>query len=162
MTKIARPRTRFAIAALCSSLLVNVAGSTEIKAETSAAEAAPKVVQLPIRTDGPKSLDPVKGSTTYDNMACVQFYETLLVNKYTDPTAMEPLLLEEMPVSDDGGLTWKFKLKEAYFHDNDCFPGGKGRAVRADDVFYSIKRLADDKYELENWWLLKDLSLIHI
>jgi ABC-type transport system substrate-binding protein len=121
---------------------------------------APKVVQLPIRTDGPKSLDPVKGSTTYDNMACVQFYETLLTNKYTDPTALEPLLLTEMPTSDDGGLTWKFTLKEGVrFHDNDCFPGGKGRAVTADDVFYSLKRLADKKYELENWWLLKDTIL---
>lgn len=114
-----------------------------------------KVLQLPIRTDGPKSLDPVKGSTTYDNMAAVQFYETLLTNKYTDPTALEPLLLTEMPTSDDGGLTWKFKLKEGVrFHDNPVFPGGKGRTVRTDDVFYSLKRLADDAYELENWWLL--------
>lgn len=156
MTNFARPRTRYAIAALCSSMLASIAGAAHMKDAASESVVAPKVVQLPIRTDGPKSLDPVKGSTTYDNMACVQFYETLLVNKYTDPTAMEPLLLEEMPTSNDGGLTWNFKLKEAYFQDADCFPGGKGRAVRADDVFYSLKRLADDAYELENWWLLKD------
>lgn len=130
-----------------------VAGST-VEATVKADK---KVVQLPIRTDGPKSLDPVKGSTTYDNMACVQFYETLLTNKYADPMEVEPLLLAEMPVSEDGGLTWKFRLKEGVrFHDNECFPGGKGRTVTADDVFYSIKRLADDKYELENWWLLQD------
>lgn len=124
----------------------------------AAAETQPsgsKVLQLPIRTDGPKSLDPVKGSTTYDNMAAVQFYETLLTNKYTDPTALEPLLLAEMPTTGDGGLTWKFKLKEGVrFHDSEVFPGGKGRTVRTDDVFYSIKRLADDAYDLENWWLL--------
>lgn len=156
MTMFARARTRYAIAALCTLMLSSVAGSAEAKPEATAAKASPKVVQLPIRTDGPKSLDPVKGSTTYDNMACVQFYETLLVNKYTDPAEMEPLLLEEMPTSSDGGLTWHFKLKEAYFHDNDCFPDGKGRLVNSDDVFYSLKRLADDAYELENWWLLKD------
>ncbi len=160
MTKIARLRTRYAIAALCASLLTSVAGSTEIKSETNAVKTAPKVVQLPIRTDGPKSLDPVKGSTTYDNMACVQFYETLLVNKYTDPTAMEPLLLAEMPTSEDGGMTWHFKLKEGVrFQDSECFPGGKGRLLRSDDVFYSLKRLADEKYELENWWLLKETIL---
>lgn len=130
---------------------------------TASAEApgkAPKVVQLPIRTDGPKSLDPVKGSTTYDNMACAQFYETLLTNKYSDPRSLEPLLLAEMPTSPDEGLTWHFKLKEGVrFRDHACFPGGKGRAVRADDVFYSLKRLGDKAYQFENWWLLKDTIL---
>ena len=116
-----------------------------------------KVIQLPIRTDGPKSLDPVEGSTTYDNMACAQFYETLLTNKYASPMEMEPLLLAEMPTTDDGGTTWRFKLKdEVYFHDDECFPGGKGRQIRADDVFYSLKRIADDEHKLENWWLLAD------
>jgi ABC-type transport system substrate-binding protein len=155
MTVLSTLRALFVSAAVVGAALPAAAAS----AEATTAK-APKVVQLPIRTDGPKSLDPVKGSTTYDNMACVQFYETLLTNKYTDPTALEPLLLTEMPTSDDGGLTWKFTLKEGVrFHDNDCFPGGKGRAVTADDVFYSLKRLADKKYELENWWLLKDTIL---
>ena len=116
-----------------------------------------KVMQLPIRTDGPKSLDPVEGSTTYDNMACAQFYETLLTNKYASPMEMEPLLLSEMPTTEDGGTTWHFTLKDGVrFHDNECFPGGKGRQIRSDDVFYSLKRLADDKHKLENWWLLAD------
>jgi oligopeptide transport system substrate-binding protein len=119
-----------------------------------------KVMQLPIRTDGPKSLDPVEGSTTYDNMACAQFYETLLTNKYASPMEMEPLLLTEMPTTEDGGTTWHFKLKDnVFFHDDECFPGGKGRKIRADDVFYSLKRLADEEYKLENWWLLADTIL---
>ena len=119
-----------------------------------------KVLQLPIVTDGPKSLDPVEGSTTYDNMACAQFYETLLINKYADPYTLEPLLLAEMPESDDGGKTWRFKLKEGVtFQDNECFPNGEGRRVVTDDVFYSLKRIADDEYQLENWWLLKDTIL---
>jgi len=114
-----------------------------------------KVMQLPILTDGPKSLDPVDGSTTYDNMACAQFYETLLTNKYTNPMEMEPLLLSEMPSSPDGGTTWHFKLKPGvYFHDNECFPGGKGRLITPEDVFYSLKRLADEEHNLKNWWLL--------
>ncbi len=136
-------------------MLASVAGAAGVAKEQSETSAEPKVMQLPIRTDGPKSLDPVEGSTTYDNMACAQFYETLLTNKYASPMEMEPLLLAEMPTSPDGGTTWRFKLKpDVYFHDNECFPGGKGRTVTADDVFYSIKRLADDQYKLENWWLL--------
>lgn len=160
MTMLARPRRRFAIAAACATTLVSGAGAAGAAAEEGSVQAEPKVMQLPIITDGPKSLDPVEGSTTYDNMACAQFYETLLTNKYTDPMEMEPLLLAEMPTSPDGGTTWRFKLKpDVYFHDNACFPGGKGRTLTTDDVFYSIKRIADEKYKLENWWLLDNTIL---
>ncbi len=117
-----------------------------------------KVLQLPMRTDGPKSLDPAVGSTTYDNMACAQFYETLLEGNYAQPRTLVPRLVSEMPTTDDNGLTWHFKLKPGVrFHDNPCFPGGKGREVRTDDVFYSLKRLADAKYELKNWWLFEGM-----
>ncbi len=138
--------------------LVGIAGTAApVAGLASTAVAQERVLPLPIRTDGPKSLDPVEGSTTYDNMACVQIYETLLVNKYSDPMQYEPLLLTKIPESDDGGLTWKFELKPGVtFHDDECFPGGQGRELVTDDVFYSLKRLADDKYKLENWWLISD------
>ncbi len=121
-----------------------------------------KVLQLPIRTDGPKSLDPVQGSTTYDNMSCAQIYETLLVNKYSDPFRYEPLLLEEIPTSDDGGTTWRFRLKKGvlfYSPYGEIFDGERTRELVTDDVFYSLKRIADKKYQLKNWWLLKDTIL---
>ncbi|MCC5823472.1 MAG: ABC transporter substrate-binding protein [Phycisphaerales bacterium] len=117
-----------------------------------------KVLQLPMRTDGPRSIDPGRGSTTYDAMAASQFYETLLVNNYADPTQLEPLLLAEMPTTEDDGKTWRFRLKEGVrFHDNRCFPGGRGRTVITDDVFYSLKRIADRRATgLQNWWLLEN------
>jgi len=121
-----------------------------------------KVLQVPMRTDGPKSLDPVEGSTVYDNMACSQIYETLLENKYADPMEMEPRLLAEMPTSDDGGLTWNFTLKDGVkFYDpydrpeGPLFDGSRTRELTTDDVFYSLKRLASPTGE-KNWWLLKD------
>lgn len=127
-----------------------------------------KVLQMPIRTDGPKSLDPAKGSTVYDNQACCQFYDTLIQQKYLyRPTKIvdftevcEPSLLAEMPKVKDlpsGGQEWSFKLRtDAKFSDDACFPGGKGRAVTSDDVFYSWRRLADPAYEYENFWVLQD------
>src|SRR5688572_26005462 len=130
----------------------------------AAGQTAPreKVIRLPIRTDGPKSLDPAKGSTQYDNMATCQVYECLLQWKYlVRPLEMEPLLLAEMPtdtLNPDGTQTWKFRLKEGVrFQDDACFPGGKGREVVTDDVFYSWKRLADPEHKLENWWLLQGM-----
>lgn len=119
---------------------------------------AEKVLQLPMRTDGPKSLDPAAGSTQYDNIAVSQMYETLLTFAYNSPRELEPLLLESMPTTDDGGLTWTFKLKPGVrFHDNACFPDGKGRAITSEDVFYSLKRLADKNNQLKNWWLFENV-----
>jgi oligopeptide transport system substrate-binding protein len=117
-----------------------------------------KVIQLPIRTDGPKSLDPVRGSTVYDNVACSQIYETLLEYKYlVRPLELQPLLLAEMPRTEDGGKTWRFRLKPGVrFTDDPCFPRGKGREVVAADVFYSWKRQADDRNLPKGWWLLDD------
>ena len=119
------------------------------------------ILRLPMRTAGPNTLDPAQGSTTYENMAISQVYETLLQPKYTDPNELEPLLLAEMPTSyvdEQGRKVWKFKLRDdAYFHDDACFPGGEGRRVTTDDVFYSWKRLADQRASNgKNWWLLKD------
>ncbi|MCW5776839.1 MAG: hypothetical protein KIS87_10405 [Phycisphaeraceae bacterium] len=123
----------------------------------ASAQPATKTIALPMRTDGPKSLDPAVGSTTYDNMATVQFYETLLQVCYYDESRFEPLLLAEMPVRLDDGRRFRFRLKEGVrFHDDPCFPGGRGRTVTADDVFYSWKRLTDKRNGLKNWWLLED------
>jgi ABC-type transport system substrate-binding protein len=138
--------------------LLGVAG---LPAPAQAAEAAakPKVLQLPMRTDGPKSLDPAAGSTQYDNIAVAQIFETLLTFNYAKPGELEPLLLEKMPdVADnpDGTRTITFMLKEGVrFHDSPAFRDGKGRVLTSDDVFYSIKRLADKKNQLKNWWLLE-------
>lgn len=116
-----------------------------------------KIIQLPIRTDGPKSLDPARGSTVYDNMVSVQSYETLLETRYTNPLKHKPLLLAKPPTRLEEGRRWRFELKKGvFFHDDDCFPGGNGRELVTDDVFYSWKRLADKANTLKNWWLLEN------
>lgn len=124
------------------------------------AKSGEKVLHLPMRTAGPGSLDPVLGSTVYDNRATQLFYETLLQYKYlARPSALEPLLVTEMPAESerDGKKVYTFKLKQGVmFQDDACFPDGKGREMVASDVEYSWKRLADPKYERKNWWLVKD------
>ncbi|WP_339909588.1 ABC transporter substrate-binding protein [Symmachiella dynata] len=117
-----------------------------------------KVLRLPLRADDPKSLDPVQGSTVYDNKATCQVYETLVQYKYLiRPPELEPLLLSEMPTISEDRLTYHFKLKPGVlFHDDPCFPDGKGRELVTDDVFYSWKRMADNGNNPKSWWLLKD------
>lgn len=159
-------RTRVLVLAAASALASFLSAATP-----AAAQSAEKFARLPIRADGPKSLDPAKGSTTYDNQVICQIYETLLQIKYlVRPEAVksydeisEPLLCAEMPkVTDGPGGTqvWKFKLRDdVYFHDDPCFPGGKGRRLVSEDVFFSWKRLADPQYEYENYWLIQDTIL---
>ena len=123
-----------------------------------AADDGLRVLHLPMRSAGPGSLDPVLGSTVYDNRAASNVYETLVQYKYLKrPYELEPLLLEEMPTTEDS-ITWTFKLKKGVlFHDDPCFPGGKGREMVTDDVFYSWKRLADPTFELKSWWIVKEM-----
>ena len=124
-----------------------------------------RVLRLPMRTDGPNTLDPVQGSTTYDNRSCSQIYQTLLQYKYlyrpeiieSPQQVLEPLLLERMPEISDDGLTYSFFLRDdVYFQDNECFPDGKGRKLVSADVFYSWKRMADRRNQPNSWWLYAD------
>jgi len=116
-----------------------------------------RVLRIPIRADGPKTLDPVRGSTQYEAEVCDQVYETLLQYNYlADPLKLEPLLLEEMPRISEDARTYRFKLKKGVrFRDDPCFPDGKGRELVASDVFYSWKRMADDDNHPNAWWLFE-------
>lgn len=118
-----------------------------------------RTARFPMRADGPRSMDPVRGSTQYENHCASQVLETLLQYKYLKrPFELEPLLLAEMPSISEDGLTWHFILKEGVtFHDDPCFPDGKGRTITSADVFYSWKRMADKGTNSKVWWLFKDM-----
>jgi ABC-type transport system substrate-binding protein len=116
-----------------------------------------KTVYLPMPTNGPNTMDPVRGSSQYDNRACSFVYQTLLQYEYLKrPLELKPLLLAEMPDVSEDGRVYRFKLRDdVFFHDDPCFPNGKGRKLIADDFFYSLKRMADDKNQPKGWWLLE-------
>lgn len=135
------------VGVLLTSLLVSPAMGQE------------KILRIPMTTNGPGTLDPITGSTMYENRACSAVYETLLQYKYLKrPLELEPLLLAEMPEMLDGGRLWKFRLAEGIrFHDDACFPGGQGRELKAADVIYSWKRLADPANTYKSWWLVEGL-----
>ncbi len=74
-------------------------GSAAEGPSSVATQSEGKTGHFPMRSEGPKTLDPVKGSTVYDNRCCSQIIETLVQYKYLKrPFELEPLLLTEMPV----------------------------------------------------------------
>ncbi|MCH2113515.1 MAG: ABC transporter substrate-binding protein [Pirellulales bacterium] len=117
-----------------------------------------KVAHLSMATAGPNTLDPVQGSTQYDNRASIMVYQTLLHYEYLKrPVTLSPLLLTQLPTISEDGKVYRFELKRnVFFHDDPCFPDGKGRELVAADVFYSLKRMADESNLPKGWWLLKD------
>ena len=99
--------------------------------------------------DEARSLDP---QYAYDQMS--QIIEELVQDRLlqynamkTDPYELEPCMLAAMPektVEADGSVTYLCRLKpDIHFHDDPCFPGGKGREVLTSDVLYAFQRICD-------------------
>ena len=143
---------------LCAAGCAPGSPAASVSLENRPAGQGEKVLRVPMATDGPKTLDPVQGSTLYENVAGSQIYETLLQYKYLKrPPELEPLLLAEMPEVSADRLVFTFRLKPGVrFHDDPCFPGGQGRELKAADVIYSWKRMADEANDPKSWWLMEN------
>lgn len=90
-----------------------------------------------------RSLDPVGINDVVSHHVAHQIYD-LLIDLDTN-LQLKPMLAKKWEVSDDG-LTYTFHLRRGvYFHDNKCFPDGKGREFKADDVKYSFTRILDTR-----------------
>jgi len=115
-----------------------------------------RTLRLPLRSEEPGTLDPARYGTLAEGQAISLVYETLLrFDPRARPYRLEPELLAALPVSADGGRTWRCELREgARFQDDPCFPGGRGRAVTAADVLYSFGRLVEDG-DADNAWVVQ-------
>ena len=91
------------------------------------------------------SLDPAYTASLYSAELLSKVYDRLLEFHYLKrPFELIPNLTESMPAVSKDGLVYTFSLKKGvFFHDNPCFPQGKGRELSAEDVVYSFKRIAD-------------------
>ncbi len=108
-----------------------------------------------------KGLDPIFADDAYSSGEVARVYEGLLEYHFLKrPYTLIPNLAESLPEVSKDGSTYTFKIKKGvFFHDDACFPGGKGRELSAQDFVYSIKRLADPKLQSTGWWLLQDKIL---
>ncbi len=104
-----------------------------------------------------KTLDPAGAEDQYSATQVMRAYEGLLTyHPFKRPYTLEPLLAEAMPKVSANGLEYTFKIRKGVmFHDDKCFPGSKGREMTADDVAYSLKRIADPKVQSTGWWILE-------
>jgi len=103
----------------------------------------------------PKTFDPIDIDDRYSKLEASKIYEGLYTYHYVErPYKIIGQLAEGLPSLSEDGQTYKITLKKGVlFQDNKCFPQGKGRELKASDVVYSFKRLADSKLNARGWWV---------
>ena len=134
---------RFLAISLLASAVALGAGCQDSPEEATAKQ---QVLTYRHSMDGaPSSLDPAQASNIYANMLVVNLYDTLYRYKYlARPYELTPNLAEDLPQVSADGLIYTIRMKPgAHFIDDPAFPEGKGRAVRAQDFVYSLKRHFD-------------------
>lgn len=103
----------------------------------------------------PVNLDPAQASDLYTKFLVVNLYDTLYRYKYlARPYELEPNLAEDLPQVSPDGLLYTFRIKPGVrFIDDEAFPDGNGRLLRAEDFVYSIKRHFDPATRAQGAWL---------
>jgi ABC-type transport system substrate-binding protein len=140
-----------ALMAACAAASLFAGGEAAL-----AQPAEPKVLHIP-RTIQFDSLDPVKGFETAGSEIVLMVYDSLLTYSYLErPYKLAPRLVTAMPELGADKLTYTFELRRGVrFHDDPCFPGGKGRELTTDDVLYSLKRYADGRLNPKSWFAME-------
>lgn len=100
---------------------------------------------------GIASLDPAFAKNQSIMWAVHQLYNTLV--EVDGSLQIIPSLATRWEVSEDR-TTYTFFLRgDVFFHDDPCFPGGKGRKLVAQDVVYSFNRIIGKETASPGSWI---------
>lgn len=104
-----------------------------------------------------KGFDPIQAGEETSSLLVINFYDQLYEFDYlARPFALTPCLADGMPEVSEDGLTYTIRLKQGVrFADDPCFPGGRGRELRASDVVFSFLRLMDARLESKGSWIFE-------
>lgn len=105
-------------------------------------------------TTGIASIDPAFAKNQSVMWAVHQLYNTLV--EVDSALNIVPSLAKRWHISADK-KTYTFYLRnDVVFHDDACFPDGKGRRMTAKDVEYSLKRIIDKETASPGAWIFND------
>jgi peptide/nickel transport system substrate-binding protein len=105
-------------------------------------------------SQGIENLDPVMSSNYPSIWPLMQCMEGLFT--FTENMELSHLLAESHSISADG-LTYTFRIqRKVFFHDDKCFPGGKGRELKSSDFKYCFERLCDPRTKTRGAWIFRD------
>jgi peptide/nickel transport system substrate-binding protein len=102
-------------------------------------------------TTGIASLDPAFAKNQSTMWPAHQLFNTLV--QVDDSLHIVPSLAKRWVIADDR-LSFTFYLRDdVFFHDDDAFPGGKGRKLTANDVAYSLNRIMAKQTASPGAWI---------
>jgi oligopeptide transport system substrate-binding protein len=150
-----RPKSGYRLLLAVFLLIVGSFSFSGCKKTTSDEPNQPVVLQQRLRTRV-QTLDPMDVRDTVGTCVASDIFDTLYDYHYLKrPYEIVPMLAAGMPTISDGGKCYTIPIRnDVYFHDDICFPDGKGRLLKAQDVVYSWKRIADIKTRSVSWWIL--------
>ncbi|MDX2189167.1 MAG: ABC transporter substrate-binding protein [Bacteroidota bacterium] len=103
-----------------------------------------------------KTLFPPNLTDAFSYRVACQVYEGLLKFNQSDLT-LKPGIAESWTV-DETGTVYTFKLRKGIkFHDDVCFPDGKGRELKASDVKYCFTFLCTQNPNNQGFHIFKDV-----
>jgi len=100
---------------------------------------------------GITSVDPAFAKSQSVMWADHQLYNTLI--EVDSQLHLKPSLATRWTVSDDGKIYTFYLRNDVFFHDDACFPNGKGRKLNAKDVAYSFGRIIDKSVASPGSWI---------
>lgn len=104
-----------------------------------------------------KTLYPLNVTEVTAHRICEQLYDGLV--EFNQKTlAIEPCMAKSWDI-DPTGTIYTFHLRDdIYFHDDACFPNGKGRKFVAQDVKYCFDRLCYyNPADNQGYWIFQDV-----
>jgi oligopeptide transport system substrate-binding protein len=103
-----------------------------------------------------KNLFPHSITDVYSYRVASQIYEGLF--KFDQAELKVINSLAESYTLDSTKTVYTINLKKGvFFHDDRCFPGGKGRELKAEDVKYSFTKLCTQGVTNQNFSIFKDI-----
>ena len=117
-----------------------------ISMAVSAYAADPNKVIRDVFPAAETGFDPAASNDLYSGTIGQAIFDTLYSYDYlARPAKLTPLAAETLPQITDNGKTYTIKLRKGIMFAPDPAFGGKKRELVAEDVVYSLKRLADPK-----------------
>lgn len=103
----------------------------------------------------PGKLDPVQMTSKTEDDVAGNIFDKLVDN--STKLELVPELANRWTISEDGLLYTFYLRNDVYFHDNPCFPEGKGRRMTAHDIKYCFDRVCDPKAFSAGYWIFQDI-----
>lgn len=148
------------LSAVVFALVILIAGCGKKDGKDSAMTNLPGGIKgggtyLMNENDNVRSLDPVGINDDISHHVAHQIYDVLV--DLDSVLNLTPALATRWEISPDG-LEYTFHLRSGvFFHDNACFPNGKGRQFNAKDVKYSFERVCDPRTSTRGYDFFKNL-----